>query len=264
MKALKKEEFDIFELKTRPQDLVVLQNNYVIVAGWDDDLTLYDSNFKVLKSINEINGNLVQPTGLAVNYLTNELFISDIDNHQIITTDFEFNEIKKFGSRGSNNEQFSFPAGLCFCRNNYLYVCDDGNKRIQVFDAELEYLKTVLLDYHPRKIKLSSTVAFIRGYTSGDTTVIFRTYIYDLNDWMLKSQFDHHSFYSCICNISPYYFAIPFKTKLNFYNSDGDVLKAIDLKTKADLSEFYTIGLINLMNNLIVYSQDKRCIRFKL
>jgi len=266
VKAFKKDEFDIFELKSRPQEIIVLNNGSLIVAGWEDDfiLTLYDQDFKVIKTTNEINGKLIQPTGLAVNTLTNQLFISDIDEHQIIITDFEFNKLNAFGSRGSNNEQFSFPAGLCFLRNSDLYVCDDGNKRIQIFSKELEFMKTIPLDYHPRRIKVSNTTAFIRGYTSGNINVFFKTYIYDLTNWTLKSNYDHHSYYSCICDLYNYYYIIPFNSKLILYNSEGDKLKEAEVKIINEISDFDPVGLINLKNNLIIYSQDKRCIRLKL
>ena len=266
IKGLKKDEFDIFELKSRPQEILVLNNNNLIVAGWEDDffMTLYDQDFKVIKTTNEINGSLIQPTGLAVNTLTDQLFISNIDEHQIIITDFEFNKLKTFGSRGSNNEQFSFPAGLCFLRNSDLFVCDDGNKRIQVFNKELEFIKTIPLDYHPRRIKVSNTTVFVRGYTSGDISVFFKTYIYDLTNWTLKSKYDHHSFYSCICDLYQYYYIIPFKSKLILYNSDGDTLKEVEVNVINEISDFNIAGLINLKNNLIIYSQDKRCIRLRL
>ena len=266
IKGLKKDEFDIFELKSRPQEILVLNNNNLIVAGWEDDfvMTLYDQDFKVIKNTNEINGSLIQPTGLAVNTLTDQLFISNIDEHQIIITDFEFNKLNTFGSRGSNNEQFSFPAGLCFLRNSDLFVCDDGNKRIQVFNKELEFIKTIPLDYHPRRIKVSNTTVFVRGYTSGDISVFFKTYIYDLTNWTLKSKYDHHSFYSCICDLYQYYYIIPFKSKLILYNSDGDTLKEVEVNVINEISDFNIAGLINLKNNLIIYSQDKRCIRLRL
>ena len=45
-------------------------------------------------------------------------------------TDLELNELFKCGSKGREIEQFNYPSSITFS-NNYLYVCDRNNKRIQ-------------------------------------------------------------------------------------------------------------------------------------
>jgi len=93
---------------------------------------------------------------------------------------------------------------------------------------------------------------------------LLEAFIYDLTNWTLKSKYDHHSFYSCICDLYQYYYIIPFKSKLILYNSDGDTLKEVEVNVINEISDFNIAGLINLKNNLIIYSQDKRCIRLRL
>ena len=48
--------------------------------------------------------------------------------------------LRKFGSEGSNKDQFISPRGIAFDNHNHLYVVDTGNYRIQKFDINGNYL----------------------------------------------------------------------------------------------------------------------------
>ena len=48
--------------------------------------------------------------------------------------------VRKFGSNGSNNGQFSSPRGVAFDSHNHLYVVESGNHRVQKFDINGNYL----------------------------------------------------------------------------------------------------------------------------
>ena len=48
--------------------------------------------------------------------------------------------VRKFGSNGSNNGQFSYPRGITFDSHNHLYVVDSGNNRVQKFNTNGNYL----------------------------------------------------------------------------------------------------------------------------
>ena len=48
----------------------------------------------------------------------------------------DFQILKTIGSPGKGKEQFDFPNGVNVS-GNLLYVCDDHNHRIKVYDLEL-------------------------------------------------------------------------------------------------------------------------------
>ena len=52
-------------------------------------------------------------------------------NVSVFTTMGEY--VTSFGQGGSNEGNFSGPWGVCIDQDGFLYVCDQGNKRIQVF-----------------------------------------------------------------------------------------------------------------------------------
>ena len=66
--------------------------------------------------------------------------VADYSNHCVYIFDDKDQLIRKFGSNGSNNGQFSDPCGVAFDSHNHLYVVDHGNHRVQKFDATGNYL----------------------------------------------------------------------------------------------------------------------------
>ena len=66
--------------------------------------------------------------------------VADWINNCVHVFDSQDKPIKKFGSRGSRNEQFKYPRDVAFDDNNELYVTDSGNHRVQKFDTHGNYL----------------------------------------------------------------------------------------------------------------------------
>ena len=127
------------------------------------------------------NGEFVNPRGIVIDRNTNEVYIADRSNHriQVLSIDGEFlrsfkhdklNEpfgiclskndifvtdqvthllkfnksgkyLKQAGSRGITPGCFTTIAGLC-CEEGLVYVCDFSMQQIQIFDLELNFMKT--------------------------------------------------------------------------------------------------------------------------
>ena len=54
--------------------------------------------------------------------------------------------VKSWGSRGKDPGQFVLPHGIGVDRQNQVYVADRTNRRIQVFDSDGKYLRSLLLN----------------------------------------------------------------------------------------------------------------------
>ena len=79
-------------------------------------------------------GQLTQPAGIAIDTAaTGLVYVSEWGNHRIsvFTSDGVF--VSRFGSKGSNIDQFICPSGLAFNKDGFLYVCDFNNDRIVVY-----------------------------------------------------------------------------------------------------------------------------------
>ena len=105
---------------------------YSIVVGRN-----YQSIDKPNKIINN-NGSMGPPWGVA--FGRNGLWaVADYSNHCVYIFDDKDQLVRKFGSNGSNNGQFSHPHGVAFDSHNHLYVVDQ-NYRVQKFDTNGNYL----------------------------------------------------------------------------------------------------------------------------
>ena len=85
------------------------------------------------------------------------MYLLDFNNDRIIVTDFELNFIKYFGSQGDLDDQFICPLGILF-KNGCVYVSDTANQRIQVFNQDLEHIKSLQLEFKPREVQTSNSV----------------------------------------------------------------------------------------------------------
>ena len=97
----------------------------------------YTSVNKLSKIVNN-DGNMGQPWGVA--FGNNGMWaVTDCTNHCVYIFDGEDQLIRKFGSYGSGNGQFNCPEGVAF-DNDYLFVADSWNDRVQMFTIDGEYL----------------------------------------------------------------------------------------------------------------------------
>ena len=81
-------------------------------------------------------GELQNPSGLAIDRQRRQLYVADAKKHQVLcysAADGRF--IRAIGKRGVEHGEFNFPTNLTVDREGRLYVADTLNFRIQVFDA---------------------------------------------------------------------------------------------------------------------------------
>lgn len=90
---------------------------------------------------------LERPTGLAIDRKRRILYVADgsrqdSPNHRVLAYTPEGKLLRQVGrGRGSGDGEFSFPTYLAVDQQGHLYVADTLNFRIQVFDAEGQFLQ---------------------------------------------------------------------------------------------------------------------------
>ena len=77
---------------------------------------------------------LTAPAGVAVG--GDEVFVSDVADHQIKVYSMGGRFLRSFGEPGLRPGQFSFVNGLAVGRDGNLYVADSNNRRVQVVDKQ--------------------------------------------------------------------------------------------------------------------------------
>jgi hypothetical protein len=245
---------EIIDLNVQPFDIIVLPNNQILSSNYNDKcLTLYNDNFSLINKIDKINGEVFIPYGIILDENKMRLYISERKNHQILMTDIAFNRVKSVGSLGNTNNQFNDPCGLCFGNNNkYIYICDNKNQRIQTFTKELEFSKSLKVDYLPWTIKASSSMLCIE---SGNIPGI---YFYNLQDFYFVQKINHG--YCRISEINSVFYEFNNESKRLFcYDKNGELKEEIVLNGAelAILSHVWDGILFNYNDNLFMASYSK-------
>ena len=83
-----------------------------------------------------------RPTGIAFNWRTKQLFVTDTKAHEIVVLDLAGVEQFRFGSNGDQPGQFNYPTDIWADLDGQVYVTDALNARIQVFSAEGGFIES--------------------------------------------------------------------------------------------------------------------------
>jgi hypothetical protein len=95
------------------------------------------------------------------------IFVADgYNNSRVVKIAKDGTWVKTVGTRGSGQDQFNTVHGIAVdAQQNLVYVADRGNNRIQVYDTDLKYKKTITGIGAPWSIQITSKYIY-----SGDGT----------------------------------------------------------------------------------------------
>lgn len=89
---------------------------------------------------------LVRPGGLAIDLENRFLYVSDVELDQVLVYDIDSHRLlRKMGKTGQKHSlttagDFAMPGGLAVDQEGNLYVADTMNNRIEVFDADGNFI----------------------------------------------------------------------------------------------------------------------------
>ena len=86
-------------------------------------------------------GEIERPAGVVINNELGRLYVVDVGNHQLAVYDLEKGDrIKTIGTRGDRDLEFNYPTNIAIAADGRLFVMDTMNFRVQVLDAEGEFI----------------------------------------------------------------------------------------------------------------------------
>lgn len=151
----------IFNTETRDVDMIKnsVHAHFVRIIGlaMDDNDRLFVSDpglrhvlvfNKDHKAEDVITEGMVDPGGLAVDTQNRLLYVADIELDQILVYDADtLKLLRKMGTTGHKHEltspgEFSKPTGVAVDGEGNLYVADTYNNRIEIFDADGQFVST--------------------------------------------------------------------------------------------------------------------------
>jgi NHL repeat len=93
-----------------------------------------------------VNGQFRQPTDVAWD-LAGNIFISDgYINSRVAKYDRNGHWVKQWGKAGAHPGEFNTPHSIVADAKGDIYVADRGNRRIQVFNPDGEFLREIKID----------------------------------------------------------------------------------------------------------------------
>lgn len=114
------------------------------VAYVGDELTgsvlLFDSGGHFLRKLGQGDGEFALPNHIAVDPGTGVVYVADSGANEVKA----FRDgmvVTRFGGTGSAAGQFSFPTGIHASAAGEIFVADQNNDRVQVFDREGTFLR---------------------------------------------------------------------------------------------------------------------------
>jgi DNA-binding beta-propeller fold protein YncE len=153
----------IFIFNTETRDVELIKNkvhgHFVRIIGlaMDDNDRLFVSDpglshILVFNAKHEaedvITDGLVTPGALALDIENRLLYVSDVDQDQVLVYDADTFKLKRrIGTGGRKHElntpgDFARPTGLAVDREGNLYVADTLNNRIEIFDGDGKFVST--------------------------------------------------------------------------------------------------------------------------
>ncbi|HKI45115.1 MAG TPA: hypothetical protein VKA08_07295 [Balneolales bacterium] len=89
----------------------------------------------IIKNLSGATAMSVAPTG--------SIFIVETDQNRILEVDTAGQLLDSLGNYGFGNYQFDEPVDVDATNGLRIYVSDNGNNRIQIFDRHLQYLSSI-------------------------------------------------------------------------------------------------------------------------
>ena len=114
----------------------------IISEFYDHQISIFDTRaqrFRIFGSRGDSPEQMIYPAGIAIDDEDN-IYVSSDHKLQKFTGSGEL--IKCVGQRGSKEGEFNDPRGVTLY-DNQVYVCDPGNHRIQVFDLDLKFIRSI-------------------------------------------------------------------------------------------------------------------------
>ena len=122
-----------------PYDLTQDAEGHVYVTDCDNHrVQVFDKSGRFLHAFGtgsrgSEGSRLKRPMGISLSKDGQHVFVTEYDNHRVSVYKKDGAFVSSFCHFGTKKGELCYPVGLAFDCDGFLYICDQGNNRIQVF-----------------------------------------------------------------------------------------------------------------------------------
>ncbi len=153
-------DFEIIYLNEQPIEICYAKKIGFICTN-NDSITMFNDTINISNEFTP--KKTIKWTGVygcAIN-TKNEIYISDKILNRVHKMRHRGN-LENICEFGNNSGDLNSPHGIAIA-NDLLFVCDRGNKRLQVLNINLEFITSLMLSFPPISIKCSNKTIGICG-----------------------------------------------------------------------------------------------------
>lgn len=239
--------------------MIELANGNLLGSSWGDRLFLLDENLNLVKQIDaKFRPNLL---GLTKSLDGARVYVSSSNNALYMLDGSTLEVLKTFRINYGNDTNEMDPFGEISFANNQLHVCNIDLKAIQIFNEELELVRSIPLNYAPYEIRINGQTMCVRprrtyAQAFEHLEYLNEIYFYAINDNYKLVSYFHSENYGFISIAGSYFYELCFNKPIIYYfNENGALVKTDTLSSTRDLRRTY---LLERKNNLIISAPCKR------
>jgi DNA-binding beta-propeller fold protein YncE len=121
-----------------PESIAVKNDRLIVLDAGGSRIQVFDNDGAILRSFSTgLMAGYVNELGMAVDSDGN-IYLSNIDQSQFRVFDPNGREQTEFGARGSRRGEFYNPAAMWIDPQDRMYISDEGNRRVQVFQIRAD------------------------------------------------------------------------------------------------------------------------------
>ena len=116
-----------------PYDVKLDTAGNIYVAEYNNTrVQVLDNSGHFIRTLgDEGERKLGRPSGLHI--ADKYVYISDLEGHCIVVYETSGQFVTSFGRSGKNEGEFIYPYCITSCVDGFIHVCDNWNKRVQIF-----------------------------------------------------------------------------------------------------------------------------------
>ena len=206
--------------------------------------------------------HMKNPSGVTI--YNKKVYTTQNSAHSLCVYSIDGKYLQSFGKMGVKESQFKNPLGLCIDDNrNLIYICDQGNDRIQVFNLQLLTFNSSIQGLEgPKDINIANQEMFVLDKSNPCL------HVYNREHQLVREFITRGFTYSQVQN--PYHFVID--DNLNILFTDGSaglVLKftkegnLVDkIAKKEELKQPRGIAIDSIGRIIVACQNPQQCIQF--